>query len=40
MSAKNKGYLVTAVIALIIALIVVWASNNVGAVKNKVGSGA
>ncbi len=37
MNAKNKGYLVTAVIALMVAAGVVWASNNVDAVENAIG---
>ncbi len=33
MSAKTKGYLMTAVIAAMVAGVVVWASNNVDAVE-------
>ena len=33
MSAKTKSYMITGLIALVIALLVVWASNNVDAVE-------
>lgn len=34
MSAKTKSYMVTAGIALVIAALVVWASNNIDSVEN------
>jgi len=37
MNAKTKGYVVTAVIALLVAAGVVWASNNVDAVEDQIG---
>lgn len=37
MSAKTKGYLMTAAIAAVIAGVVVWASNNVDAVEDAIG---
>ncbi|GAL02948.1 hypothetical protein JCM19237_5841 [Photobacterium aphoticum] len=37
MSAKHKGYVITGVIALIVAGAVVWASNNVDAVEDVIG---
>lgn len=37
MSAKTKGYVVTGVIALLVAGAVVWASNNVDAVEDAIG---
>ena len=37
MSAKTKGYVITGVIALMVAGAVVWASNNVDAVEDAIG---
>lgn len=37
MSAKTKGYLVTATISAAIAALVVWASNNVDSVEDAIG---
>lgn len=37
MNAKTKGYVITGVIALIVAAGVVWASNNVDAVEEQIG---
>ncbi len=37
MNAKTKGYIVTGFIALVVAGVVVWASNNVDAVEDQIG---
>ena len=37
MDAKTKGYVITGVIALMVAGAVVWASNNVDAVEDVIG---
>lgn len=37
MNAKTKGYVITGVIALLVAAGVVWASNNVDAVEDAIG---